>query len=360
MLNWFGKPKPVEAVKSAPVKLSWPSVTVTRGAGRQSACAQTGYLQNVVGFRCVRLIAESAASVPVVNLEAYPGLVRPNPHQSCQTFLEDIYGWLQISGNAYVLRRGNVLDILHPERIKVVCDAHGWPALYEYRVDNKMHQYTPDQVMHIASFNPVDEIYGSSPLQTAMTAVDVHTSAAKWSKALLDNAARPSGAIVYAGENTNLSTEQFDRLVEELEANHQGAANAGRPMLLEGGLDWKPMGFSPSDMEFMQTKNAAARDIALAFGVPPMLLGLPGDNTYSNYQEANRAFTRQTILPLVHKVLSAFSRFLGETSVSLKPDMDQLTALSDERDAYWQRVAKADFLSDAEKRILLGFDKEQE
>ena len=42
---------------------------------------------------------------------------------------------------------------------------------------------------------------------------------------------------------------------------------AGRPMLLEGGLDWKPMGFSPSDMEFHRTKEAAARDIALAFDV---------------------------------------------------------------------------------------------
>jgi len=56
-----------------------------------------------------------------------------------------------------------------------------------------------------------------------------------------------------------------------MESHHQGARNAGRPMLLEGGLDWKPMGFSPSDMEFQKTKEAAAREIALAFGVPPML-----------------------------------------------------------------------------------------
>ena len=61
-----------------------------------------------------------------------------------------------------------------------------------------------------------------------------------------------------------------------MEAHHTGARNAGRPMLLEGGLDWKPMGFSPSDMEFQKTKEAAAREIALAFGVPPMLLGIPG------------------------------------------------------------------------------------
>jgi HK97 family phage portal protein len=94
-----------------------------------------------------------------------------------------------------------------------------------------------------------------------------------------------------------------------MESHHQGARNAGRPMLLEGGLDWKPMGFSPSDMEFQKTKEAAAREIAIAFGIPPMLLGIPGDATYANYQEANRAFYRLTVLPLAQKVLADLARW---------------------------------------------------
>ncbi len=89
-----------------------------------------------------------------------------------------------------------------------------------------------------------------------------------------------------------MSAEQYDRLIHEMETHHQGARNAGRPMLLEGGLDWKPMGFSPSDMEFQKSKEAAAGEMATAFGVPPMLLGIPGDATYANYAEANRAFYR--------------------------------------------------------------------
>ena len=131
--------------------------------------------------------------------------------------------------------------------------------------------------------------------------MDVHNAASAWSKALLDNAARPSGAIVYSGSDGQgaLSPDQYDRLQSEMEAYHQRARNAGRSMLLEGGLDWKPMGFSPSDMEFQKTKEAAARDIAMAFGVPPMLIGLRGDATYANYQEANWAFYRLTVLPLV-------------------------------------------------------------
>ena len=128
-------------------------------------------------------------------------------------------------------------------------------------------------------------------------------------------------------------------------------------MLLEGGLDWKPMGFSPSDMEFQKTKEAAARDIAIAFGVPPMLMGIPGDATYANYQEANRAFFRQTVLPLATRVTAALgqwlSSFTGE-QVELRPDLDQVPALASERDQLWARVAAADFLSVEEKRSLLG------
>ena len=154
-----------------------------------------------------------------------------------------------------------------------------------------------------------------------------------------------------------MSTDQYDRLVSEMESHHQGARNAGRPMLLEGGLDWKPMGFSPSDMEFQKTKESAAREIALAFGVPPMLIGIQGDATYSNYQEAHRAFYRLTVLPLATRVAAALADWLGTQIgevVELKPDLDQVPALSAERDSQWRRVSDAVFLTQAEKRSLLG------
>jgi len=128
-------------------------------------------------------------------------------------------------------------------------------------------------------------------------------------------------------------------------------------MLLEGGLDWKPMGFSPSDMEFHKTKEAAAREIALAFGVPPMLLGIPGDATYANYAEAHRAFYRLTVLPLAARVCAAVSHWLAGFSgeaVAFLYDLDQVSALSGERDAQWARVSAATFLTDGEKRALLG------
>ena len=114
-------------------------------------------------------------------------------------------------------------------------------------------------------------------------------------------------------------------------------------------------------MDFATLKSAAAREIALAFGVPPMLLGLPGDNTYSNYREANRALWRLTLLPLANKLLSALSESLNawfpEASVTI--DLDLVPALSEDRERLWKQVSDADFLSRNEKRQLLGFPAEE-
>jgi HK97 family phage portal protein len=116
-------------------------------------------------------------------------------------------------------------------------------------------------------------------------------------------------------------------------------------------------------MEFQKTKEAAARDIALAFGVPPMLLGIPGDATYANYAEANRAFYRLTVLPLAQKVTAAMSHWLsglGDDPVELTPDLDQVPALAAEREAQWRRIVEADFLTEGEKRRLLGLPERPE
>ncbi len=337
---------------------------------------KTGFCSNPVGFRCVKLIAEAAAALPLVvqdgerRYDVHPLvslLARPNGTQGKAELLEALYAQLLLTGNGYVEAVGEgtpqELHVLRSDRMSVVPGADGWPVAYEYAVGGRKHRFEAGgearPVCHIKAFHPQDDHYGFSPMQAAAMAMDVHNAASRWSKALLDNAARPSGAIVYKGAEGqgNLSPDQYDRLVSEMESHHQGARNAGRPMLLEGGLDWKPMGFSPSDMEFQKTKEAAAREVALAFGVPPMLLGIQGDATYANYQEANRAFFRLTVLPLATRVTAALAAWLGEfteDAVEVKPDLDQVPALAAERDAQWARVAQADFLTEAEKRSLLG------
>jgi HK97 family phage portal protein len=202
------------------------------------------------------------------------------------------------------------------------------------------------------------QVAGLAPIEAAAVAVDTHNSAARWNKALLDNAARPSGALVFSADNNVLSSQQFDRLKRELDDTYTGTANAGRPMLLEGGLDWKAMSLSPKDMDFLEAKHTAAREIALAFGVPPMLLGIPGDNTFANYAEANRTFFRQTVLPLASRVGASIAQWLsprfGE-AIRVTIDTDRIDALAADRAALWDRVTGAAFLTLNEKREAVGY-----
>lgn len=377
-----GDPKAVQApeakASAAGPVVAWHTAGRVAWSPRDTvSLTRQGFSGNPVGFRSVKLIAEAAAALPLVlqdqaqRYDVHPVLAlvrRPNPGQGRADLLEALFAQLLLSGNAYVEAVGaggvpSELHVLRSDRMSVVPGADGWPVAYEYAVGGRKHRFDasgePSPICHIRAFHPQDDHYGFAPLQAAAMAVDVHNSASRWSKALLDNAARPSGALVWKGGDGqgSMADDQFRRLSEEIESHYQGARNAGRPMVLEGGLDWKPMGFSPSDMEFQKTKDAAAREIALAFGVPPMLLGIQGDSTYANYQEANRAFYRLTVLPLVSRVSAALADWLSGyagTPLELKPDLDQVPALAAERDAQWARVANADFLTAAEKRALLG------
>jgi len=382
----FAKKRAVGALEA---KASRTGVFVAlQGAGQPiwsprdyAALAREGFAKNPVVYRSIRLICEAAASVPLLlyqgtdELSEHPLLdllARPNTQESGPDFLEAVYGHLLAAGNAYLEQvpvdgRPRELYALRPDRVKVVPGSSGWPVAFDYQVVGRTVRLAAEAedgiapVRHLKLFHPLNDHYGFAPLEAAQMSLDIHNAASGWNKALLDNAARPSGALVYgAGEASNLSEDQFDRLKAELEENYQGARNAGRPLLLEGGLDWKPMGLSPRDMDFIEARNQAAREIALAFGVPPMLLGIPGDATYANYQEANRAFWRQTVLPLVRRTAMTLSAWLGPAwgdGLRLAADLDTVEALSAEREALWRRVGAASFLTEDERREAVGYGR---
>ena len=356
------------------------------------AQVREAYLGNPVAQRAVRLVAESAASAVVYatqdGVAEAPAAAgdgppppafgwSPSPFRGglvTPALIETAVTHLLLHGNAYLqllLDADGVpaeLFALRPERVSVEADSGGWPAAYLYKAGEARSRVAARDglgkpgLVHLKSVHPLDDHYGLGCLGAAAGAVAIHNAASRWNKALLDNAARPSGALVYApGDGSALSADQFSRLREELEAQFAGAGNAGRPMLLEGGLSWQAMSLSPADMDFVGLKAAAAREIALAFGVPPMLLGLPGDSTYANYREANRALWRLTVLPMAERVLSGLGAALGAwwPGLKLQVDVDQVTALAEDRERLWAQVSGAGFLSDAEKREMLGFGAAQ-
>jgi HK97 family phage portal protein len=321
-----------------------------------------GYLSNAIAQRAVRLIAEGLASVPLT--ATVPNALELLKATSAgQALMETVATHLLLHGNAYIEILSGIdgrpaeLFALRPERMTIEADQRGWPIAFVYKAGQVASRLPADSIIHIRSIHPLDDHYGLGCLGAASGAVATHNAATKWNKALLDNAARPSGALVHEmGESGTLSGEQYTRLKEELSASFQGAGNAGRPMLLEGGLKWQAMALTPAEMDFAGLKEAAAREISLAFGVPPVLLGLPGDATYANYREANRALWNQSIIPLARKILDALGEGLRPyfDGLKLDIDLDAIPALAEDRERLWAQVGAADFLTLEEKRAAVG------
>jgi len=356
---------------------------------RFDAFAEEGYRRNVVAHRAVNQIARAVSSVPWRAFEgsgarrralaAHPVLAllaRPNPIMARSEFFEAVTGYLLIAGNSFIeaVTAGDMgaggapreLWPLRPDRMKVIAGKTGLPQGYVYSLGGAQQRWDVDPVtgrsavLHLKTFHPLDDWYGLSPVEPASAAIDQRNESDKWNMALLQNGARPSGALVYepkGSDGANLSDEQFARLKEEVAAQFSGARNAGRPLLLDGGLSWQEMSLSPKDMDFLESRHAASRDIALAFGVPPQLLGIPGDNTYSNYREARLALWEETVIPLLCHLRDEFNAWLAprfDEDVSLGFDLDGVPALAPRREKVWARLRAADFLTLNEKRQAVG------
>lgn len=363
---WFGRKSAAPDARA--LVPAWLSVGESEGFARSyEAQFEEVFRRNPVGQRAVRLVAGMLGGLPVYAVE---GDERAAQIVATDGLLETIAANLLLHGNAYgqliVGDDGAPAEIclMRPERVSVVSDERGWPTAYLYRVGGRVIRVERvdalgrRQLAHMKGLHPRDDHYGMGCLEAACAPATVHNGASRWNKALLDNAARPSGALVYEpGDGSTLSTDQFARLKEELAAEFSGSGNAGRPLLLEGGLKWQALSLTPADMDFVALKEGAARDIALAFGVPPVLVGLPGDATYANAREAGRALYRQTILPMARRILNGLEQMLGDWlgPVKLAVDEDQLSELAEDRSKLWEQVGAAGFLSDAEKREQLGF-----
>ncbi len=89
-----------------------------------------------------------------------------------------------------------------------------------------------------------------------------------------------------------------------------------------------------------------------------MLLGIPGDNTFSNYREANLSFWRQSVLPLVGRTAAQLTRWLAPRfggNLRLSYDADAVDALALERESVWDRLNAAGFLTINERRQAAGY-----
>ena len=352
--------------------------------------AKEGYQENAIVYRCINEIANNASRV---NINLFRGdqevdnhplldlLYNPSPTQSQVEWFQGLYSYLLISGNNYMLSVGGdntpptELYNLRPDRIQIRTGQRAMPQSYDYMIGGQIvESYEVDQatgnskIKHIKMFNPLDDYYGMSPIQASSVDIHQHNLANKHNVNLLQNGARPSGAVIFkpkdeTGGNVQLSDNQRSQLQSDINSRFAGTGNAGRPMLLEGDFDWKEMGLSPKDMDFIQLKNMSAKDIALVYGVPSQLIGIPDAQTYSNFAEAKLALYNETIIPLLDKIQGDLNEWLvpqfNDEALELRYDIDSIPAMAEQRRRVFESVTsgvKDGILTRNEAREQLGYE----
>ncbi len=341
--------------------------------------SEIGYIKNPIVNRCINIITKSISSCDILlyetinqikqEIKTHPILdliKKPNPLNPHSNLVETIALYLLIDGNVYIQGLFNnetleEISLLRPDRMEVINASSFIPFSYKYTVDGLVFEFPCNQesgfcdILHIKNFHPLDDLYGLSPMETAKSSIEQYNEIVKWNRSLIQQGGRPSGAIT---TKDTITEEQFERLKEDLSANLQGSSNAGKIMILEGGMDWKDISISPKDMDYIENKNASARDIAMCFGVPSHLLNIPGDNKFSNLSEAKTILWEMTIIPMLKTItakLSSWFSVIYNQNLSLELDLDTVTALSNERQILWDNLKTTDFLTADEKRKILGF-----
>ena len=368
--RFFKKNEQIQTKEAPKLFLNQINAYAQKTSKDYKAYSKDGYQENAIVHKCISLIATNASACKInvfsgdtllESHELISLLERPNPLQSGVEYFHSLISYLLISGNTYLLkdtegfRPPKELYLLRPDRIDIKSGQSYLPHSYKYVINGQvLKTYDVDQttgysdLKHIKLWNPLDDFYGLSPIAASAYNIDQHNLAGLSNLALLKNGCMPSGMLKFmpkddTGQTATLTDEQRARILEDLEFRFKGANNSGRVMLAEGDFDYKAMGLSPKDMNFLELLNMSAREIALVFGVPAQLVGI-ADQTYANVAEARLALYEECIIPLLMRVQSDLNEWLAPLygdKLEIKYDIDSIPAMAEKRRQIYENVNSA-------------------
>lgn len=328
---------------------------------------------------------------PVLTLLNHPN---EENQKTKRDFLRDMTIWRILEGDTYVDATGDVtrppieLFVINPRDITIEQDTNGFIKLFRRTIGTHTQQTevftrtNPSDVnsrspndrfinaanngdlLHLTNFNPrfaSGNLDGMSEVQPLQLEISQYIQAGQHNLALLTNGGRPSGAFVLkneAGVNTVMSEANFERLKKDIADTTSGATNAGKILLLEGGLEWQEMSISPKDMDFKALKDAAEKQIFKTLGVPIELIMAEG-TTFGNLANVRLEFYENRILPLAKDIMMALSRFLlprysDTDNLELVIDEDIIDVLLPKKIIQRDSVEKSTTMTLNEKRKLLN------
>ncbi|WP_066723543.1 phage portal protein [Sphingomonas pituitosa] len=290
-------------------------------------------------WACVNFWAGNIAGLPVTVYRRGPGGVAveatdhplysllhdsPNYDQSAFDFWEFIVASIELQGNGYaeILRREDrkiiSLTPIRPDLVRVTRRSNG-DLQYSWTDSEGDHTETQERVLHIRGFggNPLG---GLSPLAVCRRTFAAASAADRAARAMFANGARPSGTL---STDKLLKAEQRSELEELLREKFVGAANSGRPMLLDNGLTWQALSLSPEDAQMLESRQFSVEDICRVFEVDPHLVGHTAGNT-----KLGSSIGDQTLSLLKFKMRKRLKRIEGSLEKQLLTAADRAAGVS--------------------------------
>lgn len=345
--------------------------------------AREGFIKNIIAYRCITLISDQASLMtfnlfqndkelikhPLIEL-----LKNPYPTLAQQEFLKSIFIYRLIYGQSYIWmqdtnKSSNYIDTepvflypLRPDYVTVNEGNNFLPSSYVYNDGRNSYKFNvtingKSNIIHIKTINPINEYLGLSPLIPASFSIDMHNESQRWNYNLLRNGARPSGILELPAE-VELNDNDRKRLTLEITEAYSGSENAGKPIVLTGGMKFVPMSLNPKDMDFTTTEKTAAYNIALAFGVPMDLLNKE-QAKYDNLRSAQEQLFDEAVMPLVKNLMTELNMCLvpryGD-NLELKADFSYILASQIKKDNKALILEKVSYLTINEKREQIGYE----
>lgn len=308
---------------------SWPA----------SANTEDGAMRVAAVYACVRVIARTIASLPLITYRVLPDQSKvrayddplydllhlaPNPDQTSMEFREQLMVAVLLRGNGYARVRRNgrgearELLPLHPDKVRPQINGGGAIVAYQY---GDRETLLPSEVLHVRNLTS-DGVLGRSVLRDASDTFGAARAAQEYGRRVLENDATPGMVLRHPGM---LDEEAASRLRESWERMFSGPRNAGRVAVLEEGMTVEKVQLTAEDLQFLDTRKLQRNEIAAIFGVPPHLIGDLERATFSNIEQQSIEFVQNCIQPwcigleqaLAMRVLSPAQRSQLEVKFNL-------------------------------------------
>ena len=236
---------------------------------------------------------------------------------------------------------GGIAEIwpLRPDKMRVIPDAARYIKGFVYMgAGGEFVPYLPEDVVWMRYFNPLDEYAGLSPIAPLRLSADMGMDALRANRMLLRNDSSPGLIIEMEGIATDAEVSEF---YKRWESRYQGVNKTRRPALLGPGMKASNLGFSPRDMEYIQSLRWSLEDVTRVFGVPKVMIGDLENTTFSNFSTARRLFWEDTIGAQVAFYQEALNQQLlphfGDDSLTVEFDLSGVEALKESEDSKAKR-----------------------